>query len=1150
MLPYLNWELGERLEARRTHLLSDEPASKDEFGPHRRIAELICHEIRGSASGRTIAVVGDWGSGKSTVVKLLEAALGASNESDTHLFVYDAWSHQGDSLRRAFLDDLIGSLKSSNLLKKEESDKAIEKVWNRVETTETTTEPVLRTHAKWLLVALVVAALGFELFELPADPAICLWDGLLLARNIAAYFLLLSPALLVVAFAIVNRCGPSRARKYLFGETTDRFSVLSFFFERVQGQVERRNVKSPIDSITEFRDVFDSLIEFVRGNEPRRKVVIIVDNIDRIPPDRAREFWSTMQTFFDERRNSSSYRAMNYWLIAPFSIEALAFIFRGTAPGGPEPFSEQDVSHAKAYIDKTFGVVFHVPPPILANWRRYLFSNLREAFPEHDEADLTAVRDIFDSVRSADQSRITPREMKLFVNGLVLLYRQRGEEISLPLMAAYVLRRDGIKNAEIVSDLLSAREKRIIDEADWRARIAALHFGVGLTEATQILLQEPIRGALIEGSGERLKRQENQHGFFDVLPRVVSQELEKPENSEGVAVTLIARTISNLENPDDSRLQGVWRTLANHLKSISKWDRFSDSPGEGIKAILQHSRESQRIVICEAISQSLSKAAIPDPDDGLPIPNVAVRNWLRAAIAVLSEWKGPYDLDLSAPGSAKVQLEMLEQLSNAKLDEKIKLAIKFAVTGQQLASALTDHITAGRHVRSPAAFVPFALRSIQEIDWGGVTQACENRLRIPSLTSDECVSSIELLLAIAHRASYAPATTALKTLSTQGHLPHQLVAHQKVLSARAAIVLATILSNPNYERPAHFERSAKGDGHYNSLVASSIDSDLASAIADIMLSVGAPSRVFEAGATHTSIASLVASIIGSVSTSDRRLDIEPATIVEQQAFIEAYAAILVPSSLVRNLEKARDLVDLLLERPFDIDMCHIYLATLDVAREQKSADYLDFLQRGVLSLEQASWERAIGAATGSYHHLIALCSGLKKANPAFQLSTNVRDGVLVVVRKVGRGEIETSTVHQEHAIALIDLIQPGLQASLQGDILEDMIAVSDVFVARVVEFVGARIRLSGVFAPDRIVQRIFTPILVSPSEVTINWVIDAIDSRRDFFDGLSRELKEELASRLHSALRSAESYSPDIVAGLTKVADLFRVNPLAEGSEG
>lgn len=112
---------------KRAILLRDDPSATDEFGPHKKIASIIKDEIARSSSGRSIAVVGPWGSGKSTVIQLLKGELSISKDVSAHVFVYDAWSHQGDPLRRAFLEDLINSLKINQLLSDEEIDVARQK---------------------------------------------------------------------------------------------------------------------------------------------------------------------------------------------------------------------------------------------------------------------------------------------------------------------------------------------------------------------------------------------------------------------------------------------------------------------------------------------------------------------------------------------------------------------------------------------------------------------------------------------------------------------------------------------------------------------------------------------------------------------------------------------------------------------------------------------------------------------------------------------------------------------------------------------------------------------------------------------------------------------------------------------------------------
>ena len=78
----------------KTRILVDDPADEDEFGTHEKIAQLIRAEIRDAGEGRSIALVGDWGSGKSTIVSLVRKALTSPEPPDAQVFIYDAWSHR------------------------------------------------------------------------------------------------------------------------------------------------------------------------------------------------------------------------------------------------------------------------------------------------------------------------------------------------------------------------------------------------------------------------------------------------------------------------------------------------------------------------------------------------------------------------------------------------------------------------------------------------------------------------------------------------------------------------------------------------------------------------------------------------------------------------------------------------------------------------------------------------------------------------------------------------------------------------------------------------------------------------------------------------------------------------------------------------
>ncbi len=181
-----------------TVLLSDNPAQADEFnGSHQRIADAIAEMIRTEPGGRTIGLEGEWGSGKSTVIELLRGKLGVNKGPDTDLlFLFDAWAHASDPLRRTFLEQLLAALRKAKWI----SDEQWEKKWKGeceelagVKTFTTTENTPRITHLGVVVIvlgffipiglALVSNALrnglNFKLFRwLPGQYRVSSWPGL------------------------------------------------------------------------------------------------------------------------------------------------------------------------------------------------------------------------------------------------------------------------------------------------------------------------------------------------------------------------------------------------------------------------------------------------------------------------------------------------------------------------------------------------------------------------------------------------------------------------------------------------------------------------------------------------------------------------------------------------------------------------------------------------------------------------------------------------------------------------------------------------------------------------------------------------------------------------------------------------------------
>jgi predicted KAP-like P-loop ATPase len=74
-----------------TRLIVDAAVGDDAF-QHKAIAAAIAEMIERDLGGCAIALTGAWGSGKSTVVKLLEQKL-RCDPPVAETFVFDAWSH-------------------------------------------------------------------------------------------------------------------------------------------------------------------------------------------------------------------------------------------------------------------------------------------------------------------------------------------------------------------------------------------------------------------------------------------------------------------------------------------------------------------------------------------------------------------------------------------------------------------------------------------------------------------------------------------------------------------------------------------------------------------------------------------------------------------------------------------------------------------------------------------------------------------------------------------------------------------------------------------------------------------------------------------------------------------------------------------------
>lgn len=1125
---------------RKTHLLNDDPASTDEFGTHARIAQLIRHEVLDAEEGRSIALVGDWGSGKSTIIELIKRDF-VEKDRTVHLFIYDAWAHQGDQLRRSFLDDFIASMAGSIGAKAKDLS---EKIWNRTEVTTTLKEPLLRRHAKILLLSLLLIPLGLRLFDSPKNAS----SLDILTKNFGSISLILAPLLLAILLSTIKFLGFTRANQFLFGDDYKHpgFSVLSFFVEKVHGQTERKHTKTPTDSIKEFREIFSETIDSALQRMPETRIVIVIDNIDRIPADQAREFWSTMQTFFADGGGLRRPNTRKYWLIAPFSEQALSFVFKDSeSKTSADANKDSPISQVRAYVDKTFSLAFYVPPPILTNWRRYLLSKLEEAFPEHEIASLAGVRDAFDFSNN-DLRNVTPRQIKLFVNSLVAVYRQRGDTISLAAIALYVLHRDKFATSPN-EEFLTAPARRLIEETNWRTAFAALHYGVPLDEGNQILLHEPITTALRESDRERLKVLETQSGFSHVLDRVLATELEASSADDASTICRFAWTLGGLSNAAAIELAYTWRRLGLRMKRAKSWEEVHGSSASGITTLLQYTREDAREELRTAIAKYLSSANIAPPDAESHIPTTVAEQWTAASIATIEGAVG-VPPRIALPGGTYVKLELTQTILESQSGKSTRAQFNLGVSSEELTKAIDNEVKAGRYLRRPIDLVNLLSEWKCVPNWKVVVDACAVRLREPSLQPGEVEGQISTILAAFKVAELANAQAILKELSVQGYISHYVYQNRPRPAICAKLICAVAFANPRLERPTQWQNSQPGDEYITQFLSNpSSNEQIVQHSSELVGTLNAHTDFFLAGAHNSNASNFVAQTFAyMLSRPENKIDIDPALIFDQREFLRTQSPHLSSAVFLKRLSRLDQLLENISAQPFDLNCCHLYASILELLKEQNHPGVATRIEVGLQSLDQPHMLKCIELNKYPFSEAFNLATACREINPDFVLSTSARDAALEAMRKAAKGQLEAPEARAKLTTAT-SLLPVSLQRSLTSDIIDDMAASADpVRLVRIVDAFGQMISLDHQREPERIVRRILSPLLSNLTEKSANWIVAMTEKRSTWAGSLPEGARSEFQERLRATIEKG-SEDPKVSEALGTLANLWELGAL--GSE-
>ncbi len=524
--------------------IQNRPNGLDKFegASQTKLAKAIAQQIVNNdalpkevALPKIIGIQGEWGAGKTNVVRLLEKELSGKY----YFFEYDAWGHQEDLQRRSILelltDKLIedGFLEGMTTIKVKGGGKKSVSWPDKLKLllarkTETVTEKYPKINNGMAAAALVAILTPIFTYIAYTIRPIC--SGFWLS-----FLSILISALPVIVGLSVWGCAYRKNHKYGLSY------LLAIYNDKIENDICYETLSEEEPTVTEFKAWMGDISDYI-GKEKKPRLVLVFDNMDRLPAGKVKELWSSIHTFFADDGFE------NIWAIIPFDKKHLACAFGNE--GSPEA-----TELTKLFINKTFPIVYRVAPPVITDYRIIFDKLFVEAFGNTADDSKESINRLFRMVK-ADAN---VRETIMFINALVALKQERGNDVSLINMAVYLLFQDEILDnpiKQILSGEYLEKIKSIIDNDILMQReISALVYGVDVKLASQIPLTKYIENCIAGNEGYDINIYSESNISFDTVLEEVAL------NRDDIPVDNIINCLGSLDK-DNAQIQKIWRKVA------------------------------------------------------------------------------------------------------------------------------------------------------------------------------------------------------------------------------------------------------------------------------------------------------------------------------------------------------------------------------------------------------------------------------------------------------------------------------------------------------------------------------------------------------------------------------------------------------------
>ena len=1109
----------------KTQLLSDSPAEEDAFGSHKNVAKTIAKLIDEENGGKSIALTGSWGSGKSTVVDMLKKEL----DSSIGLFVFDAWAHEGDPLRRTFLEQLIDFLTEKEWIDNEKWEKEKLILSHKFLEQKIKSTPVLTHVGKAFAALAILMPLGYVMLSLSGK------ENILWYMPHIGFILALSPFIFLVFNLIKN---------YLHNRKVDEDDKIDELFSLIINHSKNTEISgtitTPDPTSIEFQSFFRRLLKDASLNDKSRKLLIVIDNLDRIDAKDALSIWATMRTFFDHNSMNNDESLSRLWLILPFDPIALNRLWHFDNDKGTNKKQNTNESLAQSFIDKSFQINFCVAPPVFSAWKDFMLKLLAEAFPDHETDDFYTIYRLFRLRALTDKKFPTPRDLKLFINQVGALHRQWCSEIPLSIQALYVILKRNNFDFEkdlIKDDILEANELSLIDPY-YQKYLAALHFNVPVEESIQILMAPSIENALNEGDVDAIKELCNYPGFTQVCEHVIEDQCFDWSKSENKTILIAANTLSAIEKHNDPSWINIWNLLHKATMDIDFIETLDENMGNGFVQLIKHKKDTHFVQsIVEIIAESIQSF---ESDDQI-IESAIIENWIKGVYPVLTEllnsdYQNVIDEYFCIDCSASNYIEIIKPLAENSEWYEIQPCFRTEAATSEVIAELVKISTDGTFDCIHSKIVEVMLRIEQDWPWSDLIVALNKRLQAPNhLKPSEIKSSINVLLNFDKQGN-SDANTNLVNLTTHGHFLHHL--HQinatKEWETFGFLLAPLIRTIPNGQVTQHIGDSQSGLAAFNAILATPTNySEVVEKYIQLAVKFSFIDGLIKSSNEYQNISAFTNEVIKTISKRpDAHELLSPAQIISSHTMLKEALSDESFLNLIQQSIQEKSLVTFLMSNNFDVNISRVYSIVLKVLSQNNNDrhDFVDFLIKGFRGIRRETWESELINEGELTELLIYVVESGHKLN----LTTNFQNALLIHSQYIIENDVELH-YSEEQWKNVYGALDNHAKITFMKDLL-DKIIESDLSVDVVLEIYGQLLKDEKLLVEvaDRLIRGGFKRFIEKKNINELIWLNEVIsdypkilntcgkstkiDFERQIIDIWDVELNEEVKEILETII--------------------------------